>query len=195
MNGAGGPWRALPMVIPAYLAMACGGGDEPQQPPSRERSRGVPEFQAPMPNPDAPAAAAARPPRPGSTAPASPRPSTDPGAEAEAQAEAEAEEKKRDYAAELKAAFGSPLGCMGQREAGEQLPPRITLQLQAHVLDSGRITRGYVSAPGLQAQELSCLERQLRAARLPGAIEGAPRQISTTVGIEFKAAAAAAKGP
>jgi hypothetical protein len=105
-------------------------------------------------------------------------------ADDEAKAEEE-EEPERDYSAELRNAFGSPLGCLRQRTAAEA-PSELAIELSATVMTGGNISRSDVSSAQLEAEELRCLESQLETRRLPGEVEDAPRSVQATITLQMK---------
>jgi hypothetical protein len=100
-------------------------------------------------------------------------------------------EKKdeRDYAAELLAAIGTPAHCVKPR-TGPDVPSEIRIDVDVTVVEIGRVTRAYVSSPGLEPDELKCVEQQVAALRLAAPIDAAPRSVRTTVVLKLQPAAA-----
>jgi hypothetical protein len=101
------------------------------------------------------------------------------------QEKAEADKPKRDYGAELERTMRGAESCLQPRLA-KDAPDKLSISLEAVVLDSGRITRGYVRSGQLQAGELECLEQRLRAARLPDGVEQSPRTVRGTLDLQLK---------
>lgn len=97
----------------------------------------------------------------------------------------EGEEEKRDYAADLEAAVGSPIGCLKPR-SGKDVPPKINITLSAVVIETGRVTRGSASSAQLTAEESACITKRVESAIIPPNVEGAPRSITATVTLELK---------
>jgi hypothetical protein len=96
------------------------------------------------------------------------------------------QEPERDLNAELQAAFGSPASCIKPRLDSEAAPSAIRVDLEAHLVQSGLVSRGYARSSQLDAEELACLEKRLGALRLRGPIEGAPRSARTHFDLELK---------
>jgi hypothetical protein len=99
-------------------------------------------------------------------------------------------EEERDYGAELLAAIGSPVNCLEPR-TGKEAPTDIQIALQANVVESGVVTRGYARSSQLRDDELECVQARLSSLRLRGPIPGAPRTVSAT--LELKQGPSAAK--
>jgi hypothetical protein len=92
----------------------------------------------------------------------------------------------RDLGAELRAALGSPEGCV-RGETMTRLGGRLDVQVTATVGPSGRVSTASVGAPGLSAEERACLERRAGGVVLRGPVEGAPRRVSTTLAATYRA--------
>jgi hypothetical protein len=103
-----------------------------------------------------------------------------------AEPEPEEKEKARDYANELVQAVGRTEGCVKQRAASAALPDKTSVSLEAYVLESGAVSRGYARSAQLTADELECVKQRIERARFAPAVEGAPRRVDATVQITFK---------
>jgi hypothetical protein len=106
-------------------------------------------------------------------------------AEQAASADEDDEGPERDYSGELRRAMGGAAGCLQPRPA-EGAPDSIRISLEAVVLDSGRITRGYVRSGQLKEGELDCLQQKLRNARLKAGVEQAPRTVTSSLEMKFE---------
>jgi hypothetical protein len=162
--------------------LACGSKSDSTAPASPVRMRGAYPDNAAQPNQPAPAP----------TAPAvaqAPQPVQAPEPQPDKPAEAP---EKRDYSAELLSAVGSPVDCLKPRDSADA-PPEIRIDLEAHVLDTGSISRGYARSSQLERQELDCVRTRLEGAHLRGPIEEAPRTVSSTLSIKLKNAAKSAE--
>lgn len=160
------------------VACGCGWNDTAS---SSERTRGVargPEDTAVAPaTPAAPVDAPAPPPRP--------PPPPPPPAAPEAPAGPAELEPERDYAAELAALVGSPLDCLQPRKVGDA-PEQLSVELEAYVMESGLISRGYVRSSVLGADETNCIRRRLEAQHLAAPVDDAPRQVRATIRFALK---------
>jgi len=115
------------------------------------------------------------------------QPSAQPSAQPTAAPEQPAAEKpKRDYSAELLSAMGSPTDCLAPREAADNVPSEISVELEGFFLETGSMSRGYARSPQLDASELDCMRRRLEAVHLQPPIEGAPRAITTSLKLTLK---------
>lgn len=94
-------------------------------------------------------------------------------------------EKKRDYEAELTTAVGTPTDCLKPRE-GPDSPSEIRVELEAHFLETGAMSRGYARSSQLDPEELTCLRSRLEAVRLQSPIEEAPRTVHATLSFKLK---------
>lgn len=94
--------------------------------------------------------------------------------------EGETTPAERDFAAELRAAIGSPASCgaLGAHTT------RVSIRFTAVVTENGIVTRGTVSGPAMPATTLACLQTRLQRVRLPGEIDGAPLSIATSIELE-----------
>lgn len=101
---------------------------------------------------------------------------------------AEPEKEKRDLSRELRAAVGMPTDCLRPR-TGADVPPKVVVDVEAHLVESGLVTRAYVRASQLEPAELECLQKRVAAVRLAPPIEESPRAVNAS--LEFKFAAPA----
>ncbi|MFK7998215.1 MAG: hypothetical protein AB8H86_01415 [Polyangiales bacterium] len=94
--------------------------------------------------------------------------------------EEETTDAERDFAAELRAAIGSPTSCgaLGMHTT------RVSIRFSAVVTENGIISRGTVSGPAMPATTLACLQTRLQRVRLRGEIENAPITITTSIELE-----------
>ncbi|MFI5305989.1 MAG: hypothetical protein ACHQ53_01475 [Polyangiales bacterium] len=167
--------RALGAAL--CLLLGCGGrGDAPKA--GSSRLRGVFPTNATQPEQAA---------QPVAPTPAQPTPSAQPLAKpvATAEAPAAAEKPKRDYAAELLTAVGSPTDCLKTRE-GPDVPSEILVELEGHFLETGAMSRGYARSSVLDPGELDCMRGHLESVRLQPPIEAAPRTVSATLKLTLK---------
>jgi hypothetical protein len=88
--------------------------------------------------------------------------------------------KERDLSDELRGMIGNPGACLTQHTAGTG-PSTLRLDVTAMVMPSGLITRATVRGAGLGPQESTCLEASVIRGRLRGPVEGAPRNVQTTI--------------
>jgi len=102
-------------------------------------------------------------------------------------AEAAKEEKPRDYPAELLSAARGSESCIQVRTASASLPAEVLISLEALVLESGTVVSGTARAAGLTPEELECVKKRLESTRLPANVKDAPRRVSTTLKLTFKA--------
>ncbi len=152
--------------------------DEPEPPPTNPRGPG----HSPNDRRDEPQAPTA----PSEEQP-EPEPFEEPTAAPVAKAEAKPEEeKKRDYGAELVRAVGGAEGCVKPRAPDAPLPTTVSISLEAYVLESGAVSRGYARSSSLTPEELDCVKTRIEHARLGPAVEEAPRRIDATVELTFK---------
>jgi hypothetical protein len=103
-----------------------------------------------------------------------------------------AAEDERDYGAELLSAIGSPVNCLKSR-IGKEAPTEIQISLQANVVETGVVTRGYAHSTQLEDAELECVQARLGSLRLRAPIPGAPRTVNAT--LELKQPPSAKPGP
>jgi hypothetical protein len=162
--------------MPLLWALACGGGGAEPIAPSPPPPRGIPRVASTDGPPAEPAAAepaatpepfrwldetrAAKLDKPADTA------SPDAG--------------KRDYDAELRAAVGDPSGCLRAR-TGPDIPRQISIEVEAHVMAAGNISRSYVRSPQLAAEELECIRKRIEPLHLRPPIDDAPRSVRATL--------------
>lgn len=99
---------------------------------------------------------------------------------------AEPEKEKRDLSRDLRAAVGTPTACLRPR-TGADVPPKVVVDVEAHLVETGLVTRAYVRSSQLEEAELECLQKRVAAVRLAPPIEESPRAVTTS--IEFKFAA------
>lgn len=173
----------FPLVLLVLLALlpiaGCGGEpDEPEPPPTNRRGPGHSPNDR-RDEPQVPTAPSEEEPNPEPLE----EPTPAPVAKAEAKPE---EEKKRDYGAELVRAVGGAEGCVKPRAADAPLPTTVSISLEAYVLESGAISRGYARSSSLTPEELACVKTRIEHARLGPAVEEAPRRIDATVELTFK---------
>lgn len=116
---------------------------------------------------------------PATQAPLSPPPE-EPAAEEE-----EKKEKERDYGAELMQTMGSPIDCLASR-ATTDAPQVITIELEAYVMPSGGVGRGYARSAELSSDELDCVRRRLETKRLAPPNGDEPKRVTTTIRLELK---------
>ena len=180
-----------PALVAALLLGACGWDEKASGPSDPRRGGGGPRApQAVQP---------AAPPRPATAAPlplqqpAGQHPSMFKPAEAAAE-KPETEEQPRDYPAELLSALGAPVDCLKPR-SGPDAPPLIRVDLEAHVLESGLVTRAYARSSQLEETELDCIRRRLGSLHLPAPVEAAPRGINATLELKLKAKTSEKSGP
>jgi hypothetical protein len=161
-----------------WLLLGCG-SDASEQPAVLGRPRGVvPSRIARQPEPTA-----------SPEQPASPQPATEPWPEQEPEAPAKPEKpvepEKRDYGAELLAALGSPTDCLKPRQ-GPDSPPEIKVELEAYLLETGTMSRGYARSSELDPDELKCIRSKLESRSLKGPIEQAPRAVHASLSFKVK---------
>lgn len=86
----------------------------------------------------------------------------------------------RDFGEELRALASNPGSCLTQRAPGGW-PSALHLAVSATVTPSGMITRAAVTGAGLTKQETKCWSALVTQARFRSPVEGAPRNVQTTV--------------
>jgi hypothetical protein len=106
---------------------------------------------------------------------------------AEQAAAAVEEEKPRDYPAELLAAARGSESCVQARTASTSLPTELLISLDALVLESGTVVSATARAAALTPEELECVNKRLESTRLPANVKDAPRRVSATLKLTFKA--------
>jgi hypothetical protein len=104
-------------------------------------------------------------------------------------------EKERVYGAELLAQLAGSQSCVQPRLSTDTLPVEATVDVEAHVLESGMVSRGYARSSYLSADELKCIERRVEAARLPEGVKEAPRRVDTQIKLSFPRAPAPSTAP
>jgi len=166
----------------ALCLIACGDTSAPAQDTSQPRPRGVFQGGTDKPTNDTPAAAPAQPqPQPvfpqqqQQAEPTKPKPEAPP----------EQKPEERDLNAELLAAVGSPVDCLKPRQ-GDSAPTALRIQIDATVVETGLVTRAYVHASDLDAEELQCMTKRVSALRLRAPIDQAPRSLSATLELTAK---------
>lgn len=184
--------RSLSPTLAALslLALACGkdqppmprgvtGSDrgeiveaEPAPEPAKEEQAPEPRLSG-LPSPFAPG--------PGDLSPTTP---TTPARTEAAAPEAPA----RDLGAELADLARAP-GCIDLAAAASQPGGKLTVSVSAYVLETGRITRATVSAPGQPAAALRCAERRITGAGLKGPIPSGAGNVSGIATLEVIGAA------
>jgi hypothetical protein len=92
---------------------------------------------------------------------------------------------ERDLGAELRAALGSPAGCI-RSDTMLRAGGRLDVHVTATVGPSGRVTRATAHAESLSTDERACLERRAGAVVLRGPVEGAPRAVTTTLAVTYR---------
>jgi hypothetical protein len=95
---------------------------------------------------------------------------------------------ERDLGAELHAAIGDPVGCLGPLDPAS-LPAQIDIRVDARVSATGVVTEANVQGPSVPEEALRCVERMASAARLQGPVPGAPRSVRTTLSLARRAPA------
>jgi hypothetical protein len=151
----------------------------PSQPPAQEESarNSAPKERAPhsLPSPFATGA-----PDPGALTNADASPGSAAAGATDDAAPA------RDLAAELAGLIGQPLSCVNFPAivAGGG---RLSIAVDAQVVPSGRITRAEVTAPGQPEEALRCIEKLVTAKSLRAPVPGAPRRVTTSVGLQVVA--------
>jgi hypothetical protein len=114
-------------------------------------------------------------------------PSDDPARALLEQQESEAK-KPRDFSAELQRMMGGASTCLQPRP--RENSSAISVTFTAHVMPSGTVSRGEISASGLQDEERACLRKYLEGAQFGPPIENAPFSVMTTLSVSPKVAAA-----
>jgi hypothetical protein len=180
-------------VLGAICALCLLGCGEEEAAP-RPSTRGRPPSVDPPPAPPAPAPAP-QPPKPAFTEPfpfEQPTPAAAPTAAAKPSTQPV---KERVYGAELLAQLSGSQSCVQPRPTTETLPVEAVVDIEAHVLESGIVSRGYARSSYLNADELKCIERRVESARLPGDVKEAPRRVDTQIKLSFPRAPAPAPAP
>jgi hypothetical protein len=169
---------ASALLLWAVSSLACTGGEPASAPePPRGVARSTAPPEPPAPPASAPAASDAPfqwPNEPPASAPAQP---AEPPAKAQ-----------RDYAAELLAALGDPTSCLKPR-TGRDAPTEIIVELEAHVVGAGSVSRSYVRSTQLDADETECVRKRTSSLRLRTPIDDAPRTVRATLRLAMKSAA------
>lgn len=80
----------------------------------------------------------------------------------------------------LRRAFGAPTQCFSP-ETRRALGDRLSVQVQAAVMGSGRVTRATLSGPGLSSSDLECLRRHAEALSLGVPVADAPRTVTAWI--------------
>lgn len=176
-----------PLILCLVIAngpSGCGWGDADQS--ENTRGRGLLRRGEPKAAP-APARAPATSTNPFPPGAAEPRGSNPVAAAQEPKPEAP-EPEKRDFGKELLSAVGTPTQCLHPR-VGPDAPASIQIELEAHLIDTGMVTRAYARSSVLDSEELECVRKRVAALRLRGPIEEAPRSVSATLEFKLKTAA------
>lgn len=92
----------------------------------------------------------------------------------------------RDLSDELRAMMGSPGSC-APASALEHVAATVSVGVTVSVLPGGGVLRASVSAPGLDATVVDCLQRRAQGLRFRTPIDGAPRAVSATLTLERRA--------
>lgn len=85
---------------------------------------------------------------------------------------------QRDLGAEVQGLLGDPASCIN-RAGSEGLPAEVRIRIEAHVTETGIVTRAQVSGPPVPQAALECLQARLGFARLRAPIPDAPRTVTT----------------
>lgn len=163
------------MLLAALAALGC-----ERDPNTSTRSRGAPEPAR------GPRARAVTPPLPGtpgrSRSSRRPRPRP-PTSSAAAEEDRTATPPPNSLEEELRRRFGTPTECISSatRDRLHAGPDELTVQVQAVVTSTGRITRASVRSAHLGEDDLACMRRRLESRTLQGRVERAPRSVSTDV--------------
>jgi hypothetical protein len=167
-------------AMPLLWALACGYGTADPTAPSPPPPRGLPRATSTDRPPPKPAAVPSPEPFRWLDESKAPKPA--------APVEASPDAGKRDYEAELRAALGDPSSCLAARtDAGAK--GEIRIDVEAYVMAHGNISRGYVRAPQLAAEELECIRKRITPLRLRPPIEDAPRAVRTTLRLAVETSA------
>jgi hypothetical protein len=105
-----------------------------------------------------------------------PQAEPDPGA-------AEADKPPRDFSAELGQMMAGAASCLSPRSPEQPYGP-LYLDLTAHVMPGGGVSRGEVSGGELQGEEGACVQRMLEAAHFAPPIENAPLAVHATLRLD-----------
>jgi hypothetical protein len=186
MRYAGGAGQ---LALALWMSAACSRAPEqPVPPPGLLDTEGKPLAPAP-PAPVAPARSAAQPTvydfeRPQPSAPASTAQNLGmkppPG-------QAQAAGSNRDLAAELSSALNQVTDCVAPAEAAKQPHGRLVVNVSAHVLGTGSISRATVDAAGQPPDALACLQRRVMALKLAEPVANAPVHVQGSTVVEIKA--------
>ncbi len=171
--------KAGALALLCCSLLACGSKFQPEGHQPLQRG----PYRAPGQQPQASSTAAPEPAQPLPTAFPTPAPAQP--APAQPVEKPEPEPEKRDYAAELLGALGSPIDCLKPRRS-DDAPPEIQIDLEAHFLSTGTMSRGYARSAQLEDEELECVRRRLSAVSLRPPISDAPREVQATLRIKLK---------
>ncbi len=105
-----------------------------------------------------------------------PQAEPDPGA-------AEADKPPRDLSAELGQMMAGAASCLSPRSPEQPYGP-LYLDLTAHVMPGGSVSRGEVGGGELQGEEGACVQRMLEAAHFAPPIENAPLAVHATLKLD-----------
>ena len=75
---------------------------------------------------------------------------------------------------------------MPQTAPRRQRATALRIQIDATVVETGLVTRAYVHASDLDAEELQCMTKRVSALRLRAPIDQAPRSLSATLELTAK---------
>jgi hypothetical protein len=178
-------WAIAFAIATLSLATGCGDDEEEDAPPPKPAARGyqptpvVEPGEQEEPPPEDPFAEPApeRDPFPAEI------PKYEPEVEEEQAEQAEPEPRKYDQ--ELASAVGSPAECMEPRTAAGA-PEEVSVEIEAHVLETGYISRGSARSSVLNEAEIDCVRKRIERARLPPEVEDAPRRITTRISLKLR---------
>lgn len=93
--------------------------------------------------------------------------------------------RERDLGAELGEAVGSIQACL-DLETARRIDGTLRVPITAQVLPSGRISRASARGGSLSREQNQCIEGVVTHTSLRGPIDGAPREVSTTLELDVE---------
>jgi hypothetical protein len=111
------------------------------------------------------------------------RPEAFPPDVAEAPAQ-DTEEVERDLAAELKAAIGTPIDCLGDFTVSR--PTKLRINVTATVRPTGMVITPSAYATGISTEARQCIERRVGTVVLPALEEPLSETVSTIIEIDYE---------